>query len=487
MRHVSHFIHGQNLSRPGAPTSKVFDPSTGEVQALVEHGDADLVAEAVKVAKAAQPDWAALTPQRRAQVMFRFKRLIEEHMQELTRLLSSEHGKLVSDSAGEMQRGLDVVDLICGAPHLQKGEFTEGAGPGVNVFSMRQPLGVVAGVTPFNFPAMIPLWMMAPAVASGNAFILKPSEQDPSVSMRLAELAIEAGLPKGLFNVVHGGKETVDAILDHPDIKAVSSVTSTVTAKHIYARGAANGKRLQCMGGAKNHGVILPDADLDQVVAEVLGGAYGSAGERCMALPVIVPVGRETAEAVRERLVKEIAKLRVGPATREGVFMGPVVSAAHKARVEGYIQLAVDDHLGAFVDGRGRTLDGHEGGFFLWPTLIDHATADMRSYQEEIFGPVLQILRAETFEEAVGYASNHHQGNGVAIFTRSGDAAQRFASEVEVGMVGINVAQPVPVSYHSFGGWKNSAFADLNQYGEDSIRFFTRTKTVTQRWPRSGG
>jgi malonate-semialdehyde dehydrogenase (acetylating)/methylmalonate-semialdehyde dehydrogenase len=483
MRTISHFIGGHSVSRPGAVTSKVFEPSTGKVQAVVEHGDADLVAEAVRVAKAAQPAWAAVSPQRRAQVMFRFKQLIEEHLQELLLLMSSEHGKLVSDAMGEMARGLDVVEFVIGAPHLQKGEFTEGAGPGINVFSMRQPLGVVAGVTPFNFPAMIPLWMMAPAVATGNAFILKPSERDPSVSVRLAELAIEAGVPKGIFNVVHGYKETVEALADHPDIKAISLVGSTTTAKSVYARGAASGKRMQAMGGAKNHGIVMPDADLDQVADDAIRLAYDSAGERCMALPVVVPVGRETAEALRERLVARIAKLRVGPGTDKDVDFGPLVDAGHKAKVEGYIQLAADEGAELVVDGRGRKLEGREDGFFLWPTLIDHVTAGMRSYQDEIFGPVLQILRADTFEEAMGYASDHHQGNGVAIFTRDGDTAQRFASEVEVGMVGINVPSPVPVSYHSFGGWKDSAFGDLNQYGEDSIRFFTRTKTVTQRWP----
>ena len=483
MRTISHFVDGQSLSCPGARTSEVFDPTTGEVQGVVEHGDSDLVAEAVGIAKAAQPAWAAVPPQRRAQVMFRYKQIIEEHMDELIHLLTSEHGKLLSDSLGEMRRGLDVVEFVCGTPHLQKGEFTEGAGPGTNVFSMRQPLGVVAGVSPFNFSAMIPLWMMAPAVASGNAIIMKPSQHDPSVSTRLAELAIVAGVPKGIFNIVHGGKETVEALADHPDIKAISLVGSTTVAKSVYGRGAANGKRMQAMGGAKNHGIILPDADLDEVVADVLSLAYGSAGERCMALPVIVPVGKETADAVRERLVEGIAKLRVGPGTTEGVHMGPVINAEHKARVERYIQMAIDEGAEVVVDGRGRTLEGHENGFFLWPTLIDHATPAMQSYQDEIFGPVLQIVRAETLDEAIGYPSNHHQGNGVAIFTRDGEAAQRFASEVEVGMVGINVPSPVPVSYHSFGGWKDSAFGDLNQYGLDSIRFFTRTKTITQRWP----
>jgi malonate-semialdehyde dehydrogenase (acetylating)/methylmalonate-semialdehyde dehydrogenase len=330
---------------------------------------------------------------------------------------------------------------------------------------------------------MIPLWMMAPAVASGNAILMKPSSHDPSVSTRLAELAIEAGVPKGIFNIIHGGQKTVEALADHPDIKAISIVASTAVAKSVYGRGATHGKRMQAMGGAKNHGIIMPDADLGEVVADVLSLAYGSAGQRCMALPVIVPVGKATADAARAKLVEGIAKLRVGPATAEGMHMGPVINGEHKARVERYIQMAINEGAEVVVDGRGRTLEGHENGFFLWPTLIDHATPAMQSYQDEIFGPVLQIVRAETLDEAIGYPSNHHQGNGVAIFTRDGAAAQRFASEVEVGMVGINVPSPVPVSYHSFGGWKDSAFGDLNQYGLDSIRFFTRTKTITQRWP----
>lgn len=483
MRTISHFINGQNVSPPGAVTSPVYDPSTGQVQANVVHGDAALLAEAVEIAKAAQPAWAAVNPQRRARVMFKFKALIEENMQELASLMSSEHGKMLADSIGDLQRGLEVIEFVCGVPHLLKGEFTEGAGPGINVYSIRQPLGVVAGITPFNFPAMIPLWMLAPALAVGNAFILKPPERDPSVAVRLAELALEAGLPKGIFNVVQGGREVVEAITDHPDIKAVSFVGSTDVAKIVYARGAANSKRMQCMGGAKNHAIVLPDADLDQVVADVLGAAYGSAGERCMSLPVIVPIGEQTAAALRERLVREIPKLRIGAASDPNAQMGPVVTAAHRQKIEGYIQMAVDEGAELVIDGRGRTLKGHEDGFFLWPTLIDHATPAMKSYQDEIFGPVLQILRADTFAEALSYPSVHRQGNGVSIFTRNGDAAQRFASEVEVGMVGINVPIPVPVSYHSFGGWKDSAFGDLNQYGEDSIRFFTRTKVVTQRWP----
>jgi malonate-semialdehyde dehydrogenase (acetylating)/methylmalonate-semialdehyde dehydrogenase len=483
MRMISHFINGRSVTRPNAVTSPVYDPCTGEVQARLQQGDAAVLAEAVAVAKAAQPAWAARNPQQRARVMFRFKSLIEEHAQELIHLMSSEHGKLLDDSMGELQRGLDVVEFVCGIPHLQKGEFTAGAGPGTNVYSIREPLGVVAGITPFNFPAMIPIWMYAPAIAAGNAFILKPPSPTPSVSGRLAELAHEAGVPPGILNVVYGGKEVGEAIADHPDIKAVSLVGSTTVAKHVYARGAATGKRMQCMGGAKNHGIILPDADLDQVVRDALAGAFGSAGERCMSMPVLVPVGRKTAEAVRERLLQEIPKLRIGISTDPDAHMGPLVTAAHRKKVEGYIHLAGDEGAELVLDGRGRSLPGHEGGFFLWPTLIDHATRSMRSYQEEIFGPVLQIIRADSFEEALSYPSDHHQGNAVSIFTRNGDAAQRFVDEVAVGMVGVNVPMPVPISYHSFGGWKDSAFGDLNQYGEDSIRFFTRTKLVTQRWP----
>lgn len=486
MRTISHFINGQHVAYADAPASPVYDPTRGRVQAHLQRGDAALLARAVAVAKAAQPAWAALNPQQRARVMFKFKSLIEEHRQELARLMSSEHGKLLDDSLGELQRGLDVVEFVCGVPHLMKGEFTQGAGPGTNVYSIREPLGVVAGITPFNFPAMIPIWMLAPAVAAGNAFILKPSSRTPSPSIRLAELALEAGVPPGIFNVVHSGEGVGEAITDHPDIKAISLVGSTAVAKSVYARGAASGKRMQCMGGAKNHGIVLPDADLDQVVADALAGAYGSAGQRCMAMPVLVPVGRKTAEALRERLLAAIPKLRIGVAGDPLAQMGPVVTGAHKKRVEHYIQMAADEGAELVIDGRGRHLPGHEDGFFLWPTLIDHAKASMKSYQEEIFGPVLQILRAETFEEALNYPSDHHQGNAVTVFTRNGDAAQRFVAEVAVGMVGVNVPMPVPVSYHSFGGWKDSAFGDLNQYGEDCIRFFTRTKLVTQRWPRGG-
>jgi malonate-semialdehyde dehydrogenase (acetylating)/methylmalonate-semialdehyde dehydrogenase len=486
MRTITHFIAGAVAPQAGARTGDVYNPSTGQVQARVELANSAHLDKAVADAKAAQPAWAALNPQRRARVMFRFKELIELHMDELAELLSLEHGKVIADSKGDIQRGLEVVEFACGIPHLLKGEYSGGAGPGIDVYSTRQALGVVVGITPFNFPAMIPLWMCAPAIACGNAFILKPSERDPSVPVRLAELALEAGLPAGILNVVHGDKEIVDAILDHKDIKAVSFVGSSDIAQYVYGRGATNGKRMQCMGGAKNHGIVLPDADLDQAVADIIGAAYGSAGERCMALPVVIPVGEATAEALRDKLLTAIAGLRVGISTDPDAHYGPVVGAAHKARVENYIQMAVDEGAELVVDGRGFSLQGYEEGFFLAPTLIDHVTADMQSYQDEIFGPVLQILRAKTFEEALSYPSNHQYGNGVAIFTRNGDVARKFADQVEVGMVGINVPIPVPVAYHSFGGWKRSGFGDLNQYGMDGVRFYTRTKTVTQRWPSGG-
>jgi len=487
MRTITHFINGAAVEPRESRRGDVFDPNTGKVQAQVAFATRDELDLAVDAALAAQPAWAALNPQRRARVMFRFRDLIEAHMDELARLISSEHGKVLADARGDVQRGLEVVEFCCGIPHLMKGEHTAGAGPGIDVCSMRLPLGVVAGITPFNFPAMIPLWMLAPAIACGNAFILKPSERDPSAAVRLAELAIEAGLPRGILNVVHGDKEIVDAILDHPAIEAVSFVGSSDIAEYVYARGAAAGKRMQCMGGAKNHGIVMPDADLDQAVRDIVGAAYGSAGERCMALPVVVPVGERTAQELRERLVRAIRELRVGISTDPEAHYGPVVSAQHKARIERYIQMAVDEGAELVIDGRGLAVPGYENGFFLGPTLIDRVTPEMQSYRDEIFGPVLQILRANSFDEAISYPSRHQYGNGVAIFTRNGDFARRFAMSVEVGMVGINVPIPVPVAYHTFGGWKRSAFGDLNQYGMDGVRFFTRVKTVTQRWPGGTG
>ncbi len=482
MRIIDHFISDRCGS--GSPRSgEVWNPNTGTVQAQVPLGDAKDLEQAVAAAALAQPGWAATNPQRRARVMFRFKELIEKNIAELAHLLSLEHGKVIADSKGDIQRGLEVVEFACGIPHILKGEYTQGAGPGIDVYSMRQPLGIVAGITPFNFPAMIPMWMFGVAIACGNAFILKPSERDPSVPVRLAELMLEAGAPEGILQVVHGDKEMVDAILDHPAIAAVSFVGSSNIAHYVYRRGVAAGKRVQAMGGAKNHGIVMPDADLDQVVADLAGAAFGSAGERCMALPVVVPVGERTADALREKLIPAIEALRVGVSTDAGAHYGPVVNAAHKQRIEDWIQTGVDEGAELVVDGRGFSLQGHEQGFFVGPTLFDRVTTDMRAYQEEIFGPVLQIVRAPDFETAVRLPSEHQYGNGVAIFTRNGHAAREFAARVNVGMVGINVPIPVPVAYHSFGGWKRSAFGDTNQHGMEGVRFYTKVKTITQRWP----
>ncbi len=483
MRQIEHFVDGRAFAGVGKRFGEVFDPNTGEVQAHVALADpADLDA-AVQSAAKAQIGWAATNPQRRARVMFEFKRLVEARMDELAELLSSEHGKVIADSKGDIQRGLEVIEFACGIPHVLKGEYTEGAGPGIDVYSMRQPLGVCAGITPFNFPAMIPMWMFGIAVAVGNSFILKPSEKDPSVPVRLAELFMEAGAPAGVLNVVHGDKAAVDAILTHPLIRAVSFVGSSDIASYVYSTGAAHGKRVQAMGGAKNHGVILPDADLDQAVKDLIGAAYGSAGERCMALPVVVPVGAKTAEALRERVLAEIDTLKVGVSTDPAAQYGPVVSAAHKKRIEDYIQIGVDEGAELVVDGRGFSLQGYEKGFFIGPSLFDQVKPTMKTYQEEIFGPVLQIVRAETFEEALALPSDHPYGNGVAIFTRNGRAAREFAARVNVGMVGINVPIPVPVAYHTFGGWKRSAFGDTNQHGVEGVKFYTKIKTVTARWP----
>ena len=483
MRQIEHFIAGRRVAGTSDRHGDVFDPNTGSVQARVPLASSAELDRAVEDATAAQREWAAVNPQRRARVMFEFKRLLEANMDELAELLSSEHGKVLSDSRGDILRGLEVIEFSCGIPHLLKGDYTQGAGPGIDVYSMRQPLGVVAGITPFNFPAMIPMWMFGPAIAAGNAFILKPSERDPSVPVRLAELMIQAGLPPGVLNVVHGDKDIVGAIIDHPAISAVSFVGSSDIAEQVYARGAAMGKRVQCMGGAKNHGIVLPDADMDKAVADIIGAAYGSAGERCMALPVVVPVGEDTATALREKLQAAIADLRIGTSTDPDADYGPVVTAAHKASIERHIGLAVEEGAELVVDGRGFALAGHEDGFFLGPTLFDHVTADMKTWHEEIFGPVLQIMRADSLEEALALPSRHQYGNGVSIFTRNGSAAREFAHRVEVGMVGINVPIPVPVAYHSFGGWKRSLFGDLHAYGPDGVRFYTRKKAITQRWP----
>ncbi|MBX9881090.1 MAG: CoA-acylating methylmalonate-semialdehyde dehydrogenase [Sphingomonas sp.] len=482
MRIIDHVIAG-GAGGAASRQGEVFDPNSGQVQAHVNLGTAADLERAVAAAQAVQPRWAATNPQRRARVLFKFKELVEANIDSLAHLLASEHGKVVADARGDVQRGLDVIEFACGIPHLLKGDYTQGAGPGIDVYSMRLPIGIGAGITPFNFPAMIPMWMFGVAIACGNAFILKPSERDPSVPVRLAELMVEAGAPEGVLQVVHGDKEMVDAILDHPAIGAISFVGSSDIAHYVYRRGGAAGKRVQAMGGAKNHGIVMPDADLDQVVAELSGAAFGSAGERCMALPVVVPVGDKTADALREKLLPAIHGLRVGVSTDAEAHYGPVVNAAHKARVEAWIQKGVDEGAELVVDGRGFTLQGHEQGFFIGPSLFDRVTPAMESYREEIFGPVLQIVRAPDFETAVRLPSEHQYGNGVAIFTRNGHAAREFAGRVNVGMVGINVPIPVPVAYHTFGGWKRSAFGDVNQHGPEGVRFWTKIKTITQRWP----
>ena len=486
MTQILHFINGKAAAGSSVRTADIFNPNTGEVQAQVRLANAADVDTAVQAALKAFPGWAATNPQRRARVMFEFKRLVEARMDELAHMLSSEHGKVLADSRGDIQRGLEVIEFACGIPHVLKGEYTEGAGPGIDVYSMRQPLGVGAGITPFNFPAMIPMWMFGVAIACGNTFILKPSERDPSVPLRLGELLLEAGAPAGVLNVVHGDKEAVDAILQHPDIRAVSFVGSSDIAHYIYSQGAANSKRVQAMGGAKNHAVILPDADMDAAVKDLMGAAYGSAGERCMALPVVVPVGKKTGDELRERLVAAVDKLKVGISTDPAAEYGPVVTAQHKKKISDYIQMGVDEGAELVVDGRGFALQGYENGYFLGPSLFDQVKPTMETYKQEIFGPVLQMLRADSFEEALSYPSDHQYGNGVASFTRNGHAAREFAAKVPVGMVGINVPIPVPVAYHTFGGWKRSAFGDTNQHGMEGVKFWTKVKTVTAKWPDGG-
>ncbi|GBF56562.1 putative 3-oxopropanoate dehydrogenase [Candidatus Phycosocius bacilliformis] len=487
MREIHHFIDGQSKKAQTGRFQNVYDPSTGKVQALVELASADFLAEAVAGAKAAQPAWAATNPQKRARVMFAFKALLERDMEDLARLLSSEHGKTVADAKGDIQRGLEVIEFACGIPHLLKGEFTEGAGPGIDMYSMRQPLGVVAGITPFNFPAMIPMWMFGVAIACGNAFICKPSEKDPSVPIRLGELLKEAGLPDGIYQVVNGDKVVVDAILEHPDVKAVSFVGSSAVAEYIYAKGATYGKRVQAMGGAKNHAIILPDADLDQVTNDLIGAGYGSAGERCMAISVAVPVTDKVADALIARLKPRVEALKVGPSLDPEVDYGPLISREHRQNVINWIDKSVQEGAELVVDGRTVSFQGYEDGFYLGGSLIDRVTPTMESYKTEIFGPVLQIARAEDFDSAIALPNAHQYGNGTAIYTRNGRAAREFASRVEVGMVGINVPIPVPLAYHSFGGWKRSAFGDANQHGTEGVRFFTKVKTVTARWPEGAG
>ncbi|WP_219821204.1 CoA-acylating methylmalonate-semialdehyde dehydrogenase [Oceanisphaera arctica] len=441
------------------------------------------MAEAVAVAKAAFPAWRDTPPAKRARVMFRFKQLLEERADDICALISEEHGKTLEDARGELQRGIENVEYACGVPELLKGDYTRNVGPNIDAWSDFQPLGVVAGITPFNFPAMVPLWMLPMAIACGNCFILKPSEKDPGSSLLIAQLLEEAGLPKGVIGVVHGNKTVVDALLTHKDVKAISFVGSTPVAEYIYAQGTANGKRVQALGGAKNHAVLMPDADLDNAVSALMGAAYGSCGERCMAISVAVCVGDEVADAFIAKLEPQIRALKIGPGTQCGLDMGPVISKEHLAKIEGYIKAGVEQGAELTIDGRGLTVAGHEQGYFLGGCLFDRVTPEMSIYQEEIFGPVLCVVRVNSLEAAIELINAHEYGNGTCIFTRDGEAARLFGDEIEVGMVGINVPLPVPVSYHSFGGWKRSLFGDLCAYGPDSVRFYTRRKTITQRWP----
>ncbi|SDZ78027.1 CoA-acylating methylmalonate-semialdehyde dehydrogenase [Rubrimonas cliftonensis] len=484
MQDLTHFIDGAHVAGRSGRFADVFNPATGEVEKRAPLASGDEVRAAVESALKAQPGWGATNPQRRARVMMRFVQLLQRDMDKLAEALSREHGKTLPDARGDVQRGLEVAEFCIGAPHLLKGEYTEGAGPGIDMYSMRQPLGVTAGITPFNFPAMIPMWKFCPAIACGNAFILKPSERDPSVPLMLAELMIEAGLPAGVLNVVNGDKEAVDAILDDPDIAAVGFVGSTPIAHYVYSRGTAAGKRVQCFGGAKNHMIVMPDADLDQAVDALIGAGYGAAGERCMAISVAVPVGEETADRLVARLAPRIEALKVGPYTAgEDVDFGPVITPEALTRIKSLVDRGVEQGAELVVDGRNFSLQGYENGNFMGGCLFDRVTRDMDIYRTEIFGPVLSVVRAATYEEGLGLAMDHEYGNGVAIFTRDGDAARDFAARVNVGMVGVNVPIPVPLAYHTFGGWKKSMFGDLNQHGPDAFRFYTRTKTVTSRWP----
>ncbi|ETX16475.1 methylmalonate-semialdehyde dehydrogenase [Roseivivax halodurans JCM 10272] len=484
MQELTHYLNGEHVKGTSGRFADVYNPATGEVQAKAPLASTEELNKAVEIATAAQPEWAATNPQRRARVMMKFVHLLNENMDKLAEAISREHGKTFPDAKGDVQRGLEVVEYCIGAPELLKGEYSDSAGRGIDMYSMRQPLGVSAGITPFNFPAMIPMWMFAPAIACGNAFILKPSERDPSCPLLLAELMEEAGLPKGILQVVNGDKEAVDAILDHPGIASVGFVGSTPIAEYIYGRGCSNGKRVQCFGGAKNHMIVMPDADLDQAADALVGAGYGAAGERCMAISVAVPVGDETADRLIEKLKPRVEKLKVGPYTAgDDVDYGPVVTAAAKEKILKLVQSGIDQGAELVIDGRDFKMQGYEDGFFVGPHLFDRATPDMDIYQQEIFGPVLTTVRAASYEEALKLTMDHEMGNGTAIFTRDGDAARDFANRVNVGMIGVNVPIPVPLAYHTFGGWKKSAFGDLNQHGPDSFKFYTKTKTVTSRWP----
>ncbi|GAB3243573.1 CoA-acylating methylmalonate-semialdehyde dehydrogenase [Chitinimonas naiadis] len=483
---IQHWINGQAVDGTSGRFGEVYNPAFGEVSARVALASPEELDGAVAAAQAAFPAWAATPPLRRARVMFKFKELLERHAEDIVAAISQEHGKVRADAHGELIRGIEVVEFACGAPHLLKGEFAENVGTAVDSYSLRQPLGVVAGITPFNFPAMVPMWMFPLALVAGNTFILKPSERDPSASLWMARLLKEAGLPDGVFNVVHGDKVAVDAILAHPDIQAVSFVGSTPIAQYIYATGTARGKRVQALGGAKNHMVIMPDADLDQAVDALMGAAYGSAGERCMAISVAVAVGDEVADALVARLSPKVQTLKIGAwDAGNDVEMGPLVSREHRNKVAGYIDAGVAEGARLVVDGRQHVVPGCESGFFMGGSLFDGVRTDMKIYQEEIFGPVLCVVRVQSYEEAVRITNAHAYGNGTAIFTRDGDAARDFVARIQVGMVGVNVPIPVPMAFMSFGGWKQSLFGDHHAYGAEGIRFYTRLKTVTARWPQS--
>ena len=482
---IPHLIDGQRRSG-GGRSAEVFDPATGRASGRVQLADAATVGEAVASAQRAFPAWRNTPPLKRARVMSRLKQLLEARSDEICALITAEHGKVFADSQGELQRGIENVEYASYAPELLKGEHSRNVGPGVDSWSEFQPLGVTAGITPFNFPAMVPLWMWPMAVACGNTFVLKPSERDPSSALLIAELALEAGLPPGVLNVVNGDKEAVDALLAHPDVKAVSFVGSTPIAESIYRTGCAAGKRVQALGGAKNHAVVMPDADIGNAVSALMGAAYGSCGERCMAIPIVVAVGDATADAVIEGLKAEIAKMKVGPGMASGVDMGPLVTKAHYEKVRGYVDLGVDEGATLVVDGRALKVAGHEDGYFIGPCLFDRVKPGMRIYLEEIFGPVLGVVRVASLAEAMALIDAHEYGNGTCIFTRDGEAARHFTDHIQVGMVGVNVPLPVPVAYHSFGGWKRSLFGDLAAYGPDAVRFYTKRKTITQRWPSAG-
>jgi malonate-semialdehyde dehydrogenase (acetylating)/methylmalonate-semialdehyde dehydrogenase len=475
---------GGKLARSTSPrVAPIFNPATGEQSAELPLSTTAELDAAVAAAKLALPAWADMPPLRRARYMFRFKELLDRNTDRIAEAISAEHGKTHADAVGEVQRGIEVVEFCCGIPHLLKGEFSRHVGPGIDTHSDRQPLGICAGITPFNFPAMVPMWMYPVAIACGNTFVLKPSEKDPGASMIAFELFKEAGFPDGVLNVVHGDKEVVDAILNHPDVKAVSFVGSTPIAEYVYRTGTHAGKRVQALGGAKNHMIVMPDADLDKAADALMGAGYGSAGERCMAISVAVPVGEETANRLVETLAPRVRQMKIGPATDPDAEMGPLVTREHMKKVLGYIDAGVKEGADLVVDGRGFKLQGYENGYFVGGTLFDRVTPEMSIYREEIFGPVLSVLRSPSYDHAVKLINAHEYGNGTAIFTRDGDAARSFADKIEVGMVGINVPIPVPVAYHSFGGWKRSLFGDHAIYGPEGVHFYTRLKTVTARWP----